>query len=58
MDFEKLSKIISDFEHEIISYLLGFGFAKGCYDAPIILYETNVVGSVLLMELLIQNVTD
>lgn len=49
-DFTKFSADIQEFKPEIVFHLAAFGFIKECYDNPVRAYNTNVMGTVSLME--------
>lgn len=49
-DFEFLKKTLCDFQPEIILHLAAQAIVKDCFDNPRFAYETNVMGTVNLLE--------
>lgn len=50
LDISLLDKTIQEFRPEIIIHLAAFGFIKECYCEPTKAYQTNVIGSMNLLE--------
>ena len=51
-DQARLERAIQEFQPEIVLHLAAFGFVKECYEAPVQAYETNLMGSLHLLEAL------
>ena len=49
-DFEKLKKTLLDARPEIVIHLAAQAIVKDCFDDPRLAYETNVMGTVNLLE--------
>ena len=47
-----LDQTVQTFQPEIVLHLAAFGFVKECYEDPVRAYETNVMGSLRLLEAL------
>lgn len=52
LDYEHLKRVIRDFKPEIVFHLAAFGFINECYNNPLRAYNTNVIGTVNLLEAL------
>lgn len=50
LDVSLLERTIQEFKPEIIIHLAAFGFIKECYNEPVKAYQTNVIGSMNLLE--------
>lgn len=51
-DQARLEQTIREFQPEIVLHLAAFGFVKECYEDPVRAYETNLMGSLHLLEAL------
>ena len=51
-DAEHLQQVVADFQPEVVLHLAAFGFIPECYADPVRAYQTNVLGSVHLLEAL------
>lgn len=49
-DLEKLKKVISDYEPEIVIHMAAQSLVQGSYENPVETYSTNVMGTVNLLE--------
>lgn len=49
-DQERLTKALLDAQPEIVIHLAAQAIVKDCYDHPVYAYETNVMGTVYLLE--------
>ena len=52
LDYEHLERVIEKFKPEIVFHLAAFGFINECYNDPLRAYNTNVIGTVNLLEAL------
>lgn len=52
LDYDKLKKVIDEFQPEIVFHFAAFGFIKECFDNPLKAYNTNLIGTVNLLEAL------
>lgn len=50
LDASLLNETVQNFKPEIIIHLAAFGFIKECYNEPVTAYQTNVIGSMNLLE--------
>ena len=50
LDYLLLEQTIQEFQPEIVIHLAAFGFIKECYEDPVRAYNTNLIGSVNLLE--------
>jgi len=50
VDYSQLENTVLEFEPEIIIHLAAFGFMNECYNEPRRAYESNVIGTVNLLE--------
>lgn len=50
LDYEKLEKTINDFKPEVIFHLAAQPLVRLSYEQPILTYQTNVIGSVNVLE--------
>lgn len=51
-DEKRLDKAVKEFEPEIVLHLAAFGFVNECYQNPVKAYQTNLMGSLRLLETL------
>ncbi len=49
-EYNKLIKVFDDFSPEIVIHLAAFGFVNECFNDPVRSYETNLMGTVHLLE--------
>lgn len=52
LDYDYLKQVIEKFKPEIVFHLAAFGFINECYNDPLRAYNTNVIGTVNLLEAL------
>lgn len=52
LDVSLLQKAVTEFQPEIVIHLAAFGFVKECYQDPVRAYQTNLIGSMNLLEVL------
>lgn len=52
LNYDLLKDTVQRFKPEIVIHLAAFGFMKECFDDPIRAYQTNLLGSVNLLEVL------
>lgn len=52
IDYEKVKRILDEVNPEIVIHLAAFGFVKECYEIPMRAYQTNVLGTMNLLEVI------
>lgn len=50
LNYELLAKTVKEFRPEIVIHMAAFGFVKECFNDPVRAYQTNLVGSMNLLE--------
>lgn len=52
LDYEFLANTVKEFRPDIVIHMAAFGFVKECFNDPVRAYQTNLVGSMNLLEAL------
>lgn len=51
-DVDKLDRAVEEFKPEVVLHLAAFGFVNECYQDPVKAYQTNLMGTLRLLEAL------